>query len=371
MGLRVIVSDMYPNPPCKEIADSFHQVDTTDKVGTLEVARKEQVSAVATDQTDAAVPTVAFVAEQCGLRGISYETALRFSNKHVSRRFLSTHTPELLPKFQFFESPRGAIALYRDDRRPAVVKPINSQGSKGVAHLMPDTYERSIETAFSESRGRGVLIEELVKGHEYSVEAFVKDATVHNLAITSKYHYESNPCIDVRNTYLGDVSVQVQEALYAANTRVVEALGLPFGSTHAEFMWDGSSAYLMEIACRGGGGSISTKIVPYLTDFEPNRALLSELLGWPYGIEAQDYRRRFVVMKFFEFAPGIVREVRNAAVLEEGLLAMELNVFPRQEIRPVMSSRDRPGYFVVGGTNRADVLHRERRIQELVHVSYA
>ncbi len=50
---------------------------------------------------------------------------------------------------------------------------------------------------------------------------------------------------------------------------------LPYGVTHAEYkVTSTGEIYLIEVAARGGG-SISSKIIPYLTGFEPNRALVN------------------------------------------------------------------------------------------------
>jgi len=59
MGLRVLITDMYPNPPAREFADYFEQVDTTEKESTLEVAKKNRIDFIITDMTDVAIPTVA------------------------------------------------------------------------------------------------------------------------------------------------------------------------------------------------------------------------------------------------------------------------------------------------------------------------
>lgn len=136
-------------------------------------------------------------------------------------------------------------------------------------------------------------------------------------------------------------------------------------------MVEGETVKLMEIACRGGGGGISTVLVPFLTGFIPNEALLCHLLGRPYAVQFDDYRERFAVLKFFEFRPGIVRDVSNSAYGTPGLLALDLQITPGQEIREVASSRDRPGYFIVSGESRIEVIERERLVQERVHVNYA
>ena len=59
MGMQVLVTDMYENPPARAAADLFEQVDTTDLDGTLAAARRHKIDYVVTDQTDVAVPTTA------------------------------------------------------------------------------------------------------------------------------------------------------------------------------------------------------------------------------------------------------------------------------------------------------------------------
>src|SRR5258708_48909 len=86
MGFRVLVTDMYKNPPARAVADEFEQIDITHKEDTLECAKKHHIDYIVTDMTDVGVPTVAYVAESLGLPGIGYETALQFTNKYIIRK---------------------------------------------------------------------------------------------------------------------------------------------------------------------------------------------------------------------------------------------------------------------------------------------
>jgi len=43
LGLRVLVTDMYENPPCKALADIYEQIDTTDKEKTFAAAQKHKI----------------------------------------------------------------------------------------------------------------------------------------------------------------------------------------------------------------------------------------------------------------------------------------------------------------------------------------
>ena len=177
MGFRVLVTDMYENPPARSVADEFERIDITHKEDTLDCARRHKIDYIATDMTDVGVPTVAYVAETLGLPGIGYETALRFTNKYIMRRALRENFPAHLPESRYFENVEEAVRLIRDQSRKGqfVVKPVNSQGSRGVSILdgRDANAEELIYAAFAESQERGILLEDFISGHEYSAETFV------------------------------------------------------------------------------------------------------------------------------------------------------------------------------------------------------
>lgn len=363
LGHRVVVSDINENPPCRGEADYFEQVDTVDRTASLAVAKKYKVDGVITDQTDAAVPTVALIAEELGLPGIGFETALRFTNKELMRRTMSGDSLVNIPESQYYENGHDAIEFAnKSERHPQywIVKPVNSQGSKGVNRLTGLDDMAKIQDAITESRGKGILLEEFIEGDEYSVEAFVKGGVVHNLAVTKKFHYPQNECIDFRNTYLGDIPRTTESALFAANQATILRLGLRNGSTHGEYKVRGNAIYLMEIAARGGGGNISGKIIPFLTDFNPSTALIHTCLGEDFDVAFSNYQDRYAVMRFFDFARGTLKSIAYDKERSKTLLHFELAVTSGSVIRPIHNSRDRPGYFIVADFDRSAVLENER-----------
>lgn len=60
--------------------------DVRNQSEILRFARELEVCGVITDQTDVAVRTVAYVAEQLGLPGIGYETSCLFTDKRLMRK---------------------------------------------------------------------------------------------------------------------------------------------------------------------------------------------------------------------------------------------------------------------------------------------
>jgi carbamoyl-phosphate synthase large subunit len=372
IGIRTLVSDLNIVEECKSLADHTEKADITDKHAILEMAQRYKIDAVLADQNDLAVPTAAYVAENLGLRGIGYEVALRFTNKFLMRQSLKDKLPFNVPAFSFFDDINLALNFCKGNNHlfDYIVKPINSQGSKGVTRLNSQDYEEMIRKTYHESHQRGILIEQYIPGYEYSVEAFTENGMVHNLAVTKKYHYDSNSCLDEKNTWLGDISTELEQELFDLNKKIIHVLGLSFGITHAEFKVNNGKPYLMEIAARGGGGSISNKVIPYLTGFEPAKNLICNLLGMPCNIQIQDYKSKFAILKFFSFEPGKVKKLHVNRKAIDDLIEFQLDIKDGDIIKPVLDSRDRCGYFIIRGENRQALLDKEKWVLESVIVEY-
>jgi biotin carboxylase len=372
MGLRVLLTDMYETSPCRRYSDFFERIDTVDKENTYKAAERHKINYVITDQTDVAVPTVAYIAEKLGLEGIGYETALKFTDKYHMREALKDKLPLNIPEFHFFTDVQQAVIFCNNHSEVSnlLVKPINSQGSKGVARLTNEDYKELISIAFNESKSHGVLIEQFLEGDEYSVEGFKDDTQVYCLALTKKYHYITNDCIDEKNEWMGNIPLEIEKVLFDLNKKVVNALGLPFGITHAEYKIVKGVPYIIEIAARGGGGSISSTIVPFLTGLEPIQALLNKITGNEIPFTIQDYKKRFAILKFFNLRPG---KIEKLTIDKDVIKEAEVFTFDLKEsdtIKPVHDSRDRPGYFVVCNTDKEALIQLEKRIEHAVHIEY-
>ena len=88
MGHEVLCTNLYADSPAFIYADESRVANVLDKEKNLQIAREFAPDAVLTEQTDIAVSTVAYLAEQLGLKGISVKIASRFTNKYVMRQFM-------------------------------------------------------------------------------------------------------------------------------------------------------------------------------------------------------------------------------------------------------------------------------------------
>src|SRR5690554_3914489 len=88
IGLTTVVVDKNPHAIGVKIADFFHAVDVVDHKSVLQIAKDYQVSGAMTMQSDLPVPTIGYVNDALGLKGVSVKVARFRSNKMETRKVL-------------------------------------------------------------------------------------------------------------------------------------------------------------------------------------------------------------------------------------------------------------------------------------------
>ena len=151
------------------ITDSL-LIDVRDKEGILAYARERGICGVITDQTDIAVRSVAYVAQELGLPGIGYETGCLFTDKSLMRKRMAELGIKLLPNRTVF-SEQEALEYYAEIGGDVIIKPLDTQGSRGVQICRSaDELRAKYAEAARWSSDHSVLIERCAKGREFLVE---------------------------------------------------------------------------------------------------------------------------------------------------------------------------------------------------------
>jgi biotin carboxylase len=316
-GLVVVSTGPVADSPTAAPAD-FHEIaDARDWVSNLDVARSYQVDAVVTDQTDVAVPTVAMVAQLCGLPSIGVGRAMTFTNKFAMRTAVAG-VGMAQPEFSLCRTADDVKRHVDRYGLPAVMKPVDGQSSRGVSVSRTQTELAERFSAAQVASPAGLVIcETFLAGTEYTVEGIVVNGAHHVLAISEKEHLHHNACVAGTLMFRHANADPVRRRIATYVTRLIEALGLPFGLTHTEVMVDGDQIHLVETAARGGGTLLSSLIAPTLSGVNTGDALLRMALGAPVAIPVLAPIEDAVVLQFFTFPPGRVRAVEGTDALTE------------------------------------------------------
>lgn len=258
LGYETVLCDYLPDNPGQYHADKFFLVSTTDKEAVLEVAQKEHIDGVLAYASDPAAPTAAYVAERLGLPTNPYEAVETLCNKDKFREFLRENAFHA-PRSMGYSDVNVDTALFD---LPVIVKPVDSSGSKGATVLYSwEHLEEAAEFAFSYSRSHRIIVEEYIeKKHPYLIggDIFVLDGKIVLYGLLN-CHRDSrvNPLVPVGKSYPPALEKADEDAVKGTLQRMVDKLGLRFGSVNVELIVDrNNKVWPIDIGPRAGGNMI-------------------------------------------------------------------------------------------------------------------
>ena len=376
MGHYVICTNLYEDSPAFPYADACEVSDVLDKEKNLEIAKKYAPDAVISDQSDIAAPTVAYVNEKLGLRGIGIEKADLFTDKSKQRDFCKERGLAI-PDYIVCETSDDAMPLLQKYGK-VVIKPIDSQSSRGVSIITSrdELEEKYKEAVWWSNRRKVFLAEEYIEGDEFTIDGLVINGRHYPLCVSIKEMYPQNPNISRTQTYSYLSDKHDYNLLRKTNKELIEAMGLPMGLTHTEYRVHNGRYYLVEAGARGGGSNLSGKIVPFMSGVDNYEYLIKEALGESVD---EDYvknisfsKDKYAVMRFFDFGEGVVDDIVGRDFLENHpmLIDYQLEVKPGDELKQPKYGRLRPGHFIIGGDGKANVECEANKIIEAVKVIY-
>ena len=279
MGLRTICFAWPEGAVCKDICDVFYPISITEKDEILRICREEHIDGVCTIASDVAAPTVAYIAEQMGLAGNSYESALRAHDKHLMREvFRDAQIPS--PGFVCISKPVRGLEV-RGLELPLIVKPSDRSGSLGVQKIERwEDLEPAVKEAQRVSLAGEALIEEFIEGREISVEMISCEGVHYALQITDKTTTEAPHFVELAHHQPSSLPAEMQEKIFGITRRALDALGITSGASHSEYkITKEGRIVVMEIGGRMGGDFIGSDLVRLSTGYDFLEGVIRVALG--------------------------------------------------------------------------------------------
>lgn len=313
-GYRILVVSPKGDYPGFKLADKSVYLDTRDKESILKVALEEKIDAIVTDQTDVSVGSVAYVAEKMNLAGIGTDVALKFTDKYEMRK-AAKEVGVNVPEFDETDSADMAVEIANRIGYPVIIKPIDSSGSRGVMKVTCDKEMKdNFEYTKNISNKKMVIVEKFVVGKEYLADGFAMDYEYVTLDVGEKEFF------NVPNIYVSKMCMfsssalthndHVMNMVKETNDKLIKGFKLPFGITHAEYLYskEEDEVYLVECAARGGGVFLSSDITPNASGFNTNVALIEYVTE---GIKSfpQELDRKVSGWVCFSFPDGEITDI--------------------------------------------------------------
>ncbi len=371
LGYRVLVTDIYTDRPAYALADFHAVIDITDCKATLEIARRYQIDGILCDTTDVGVPTAAFVAEQLGLPGMGYETAINFTNKGRMRQ-LTDRAGLAVPCYRLVSAATELADVAAALGYPLIVKPVDNQSGRGVSRVSDQASLGDAYTLAKEfSRSGKVLIESCVEGVEIIVDGFVVGGEPRVLGLAQKIPYADAVTVSSRIHY-SDRPLPNYERIQVTNRSVLTALGLRDGVFHAEFIICGEDVVPIDIAARGGGCMIYSHVIPHISGVNVNEAMIQMAMGRSISIDPLPIFRAANI-EFIRMPAGHLSQIMGVetAAAIPGVAAIHFNVTIGDRIGPLGHKDHRPGYVVALADTSAQVIDISQQAKSKISVLMA
>ena len=367
LGHRIIVSDRNLQAPGVLLADFPSGASSFDSREVLADARKFGAQALMTAGTDQPVLTAARVSQQRNLPYfLSVDQALMVTNKKVMKQAMAQ---EGIPTMKFTFLKKG----FREEelaglRFPLVIKPLDSQGQRGVLKVAsPEEIRNSIDLVLSFSREEEILAEEYYPSVELTISGWVEEGRSHILSLTDRVTVDNGPhlgvCLSHRYPSVREHDAKALEVLTQELTRMI---GLERGPLYFQIL-HGEKGYIVnEIACRLGG-AYEDEFIPWLCRV-PLRDLMIEMTSRE-GYNAECLREvpsrkkgKFLSVQMFFCRPGIIdTQIGMDQVLtREGILSGSFLLINGTQIVCRQNSTQRAGYFIASGTSAEELNCRIR-----------
>lgn len=347
MGLDVVVADMNPDAiGFKEDNIQKEIISTTDVYSILSAAKKHRIDGIMTLASDMPMRTVAVVAKEMQLVGISEKTAILATNKFEMRKALKkANVP--VPLFYKISNENELTKTIGFFTHKFIMKPADNSGSRGV-FLVDNIGDAKKAYNYSKkySRNGDVIAEEYMEGPEVSVETLSIDGTCHVIQITDKLttgapHFvemgHSQPC-----RLSDNLKKEITDVAIAAN----KAIGIENGPSHTEIIVTKDGPKIVEIGARLGGDCITTHLVPYSTGVNMVEACIKIALG--IGVNIKKEFNKGAAIRYIPQQKGFVSKVSgvDSALAVSGIKEVFISIKPGDYVDNISNSTSRIGFVI-------------------------
>lgn len=352
LGLHVITCDYLPDNIAHKYSDEYHNVSIIDKEAVLRLAQELQIDGIMSFAVDPGVVTAAYVQQEMGLPGCPYESVCILQDKARFRDFLREYGFNCPWSFGF-SSVQEALAAAPQFSYPAIVKPTDSAGSKGVSRVeSQEELPAAIKEAFSKSLGGHIIIEEFIEksGDSFGSDSFAIDGKlVFNGYYDQWFDQECpNPYTPGAEIWPANIPDNAGTGLDCELQRLITLLGIRTSifNIEARVGTDGK-AYIMEVSPRGGGNRLA-EVIRMGTGVDLIANSVRAAMGMPTeGITQKGFDGSWAIIALHAEQDGVFDHLEISPELRAHVVEESLLLKPGDMVRAFRGANDVIGHLII------------------------
>ena len=358
LGYQVAVSDRDPHAPGLSEADFPSSASSFDSREVMQDAGAFSSEFLLTAGTDQPVLTAAVVSEKLGLPYFldPSQAAVVTDKKVMKTAMLERGIPTM--DFTFLKPG------FRDEELngltfPLVIKPLDSQGQRGVLKVTsPDAIRRNIASVLGFSRQQEILAEEYYPSVELTISGWVEKGAPHILSITDRVTIDNGPHLGVCLSHrYPSVCHRDWDLLEDLTRDLTDMIGLKEGPLYFQILQGDQGYRVNEIACRLGG-AYEDEFLPWLCGVPLQDFMIAMTARRRYNTDSLDKLTetrdgKFLSLQMFFCRSGILdsQNGMDKVVRQDGVLGGRFLLKEGTRIRERENSTQRAGYFIATAGN--------------------
>lgn len=373
--IHVTVVTMPGNCPASQFADEVFYHDIYDRDSIVDYAKANGITAVTSDQNDLMMPTVAYVAEKCGLPGNAFDQVWAYCCKNVYRdNCVKIGNP--VPRYTAVSQAVYPEAL-RDQPFPWIVKPEDSQSSVGVTKIDNESQLiPAIDFALSKSKTHRAIVEEFFKGHEVVCEGFIYHGKYYLLSFADRKYFKlDNLMIPSQTLFPSVIAQELRDRIVSYEAKMAEYINLQFAIVHSEYLvnLENHEIRVVESAPRGGGVFISSHLIPMATGINVNELLIDCALGIEQDVEKQLLKNVHHAAAYvcFYLPEGVITSIDGAEAIQKlpfVKMACLDTIQKGVKTEPMLHKGMRKGPILISGKDREEIERNINIVQGMLKI---
>ncbi|MEV7724409.1 ATP-grasp domain-containing protein [Streptomyces sp. NPDC087917] len=319
-------------------------------------ARENDIRYVLHLGSESSMAPVLAEAEALGLSPNRAESVRLLNDKNAMRRLLNRNGVSVV-RAREASHLAEVEPLLTEFGLPAVVKPANSAGSRGIA-LVRTAADLTEWTDRVKSAGieGPFIIEDFLEGPEFSVETLTVDGMHQVVGITAKQTGGPPGFVETGHVHPAPLPLVDEGAIRSTVTALLDLAGYEFGPAHTEVILTPAGPRIVESQARLGGDRIPL-LVEVATGFDLEAAIFRALAGEDVTAPAP---HRYASVGFFRLPAGRLESVAglDALAAEEHVHAVHFPYAPGDLLPHTTDSGSRHGYAVVDAPSPGEAAER-------------
>lgn len=361
LGMSVVALDGDPNARGLQYADESFVVDIRNHGAVFNILDGMRPKVVIPTPIGRYLTSVGAVNDKYHLCGVTYEAAVRCTDKHFFHTILSQRNVRRAAHLLFSNGktdiPDSVDAL----EYPVIVKPRYGSGSRAVQVCMDKA--ELVDHFFSKRPfDEDYIIERFIEGTEYGVDAAIINDVLYLVLLREKLltPFPYRQCVGYFSIARDDTGSGLFDRVEKSIKTAGNIMGFHNCLLHADIIVNNDEIFIIEMSARPSGHNLYNLFTPLVTGVD----MISEYLKFALPKPGRGYSfapkyTNNMLIKYFDLSEGRILRMPDKDYLYKHypMRGFECNLKKEMTLQKVVDSRllMERGYYIIEGKDKDEL----------------